>query len=120
MSDDTYEHHHDQMTADELREQVEFWKADAARQTKLLRAAERKLAEIAGEDWYKDGPTPSKLGEAMRVKERELRDDMDELIAKGAFHTTAVQKWLDGGCSSWGLPDQSIRYLLSSHLNRFK
>lgn len=49
-----------------------------------------KMAEIAEEvvtaNFYTDSPTPSRLGEAMREKSRELRDDMTEAFEEGRFY----------------------------------
>jgi len=36
------------------------------------------------------------------------------------FHIDAVRKWLDGGCSSWGTPAQSIEALLKAVAARTK
>ena len=43
--------------------------------------------------------TPSRLGEAMRQKSRELRDDMRVLAEGGAFYRTKALKELRDACA---------------------
>lgn len=51
------------------------------------------------ESWYADNPTPSRLGEALRQKSRDLRDDMRELVSSGAFYRTKALKKLREACA---------------------
>lgn len=85
----------------ELRKDIEL---DVVSEVHKIHARE---AEAINANWYTDNPTPSRLGEALREKSRELRDDMRVLAEGGAFYSTKALKELREACADLARMDDT-------------